>query len=91
MPAVAVTTVLERIELAQAVRELIWIGLDFLCQALVGGRSMAIQGGGTKTQETVLGTFFFPSTDNPAPQEITKQDALVMGTDGASLSSPGSR
>jgi hypothetical protein len=50
---------------------------------------MAIQGGGTKTQETVLGTFFFPP-DNLTPQETTNQDAPEMGADGIDLSCPGS-
>ena len=51
---------------------------------------MAIQGGRTKTQETVRDTFFFPPIANPTPQETTKQDALVMGPDGIDLSCPGS-
>lgn len=69
-------------DLAQAVRELIWIGLGFLCQALVGGRSVAIQGGRTKTQETVPNSLFFPPHRQPNPQETTKQDALEMGLMG---------
>jgi len=51
---------------------------------------VAIQGGRTKIQETVRDTFFFPPTDNPTPQETTKQDALLMGPDGIDLSCPGS-
>jgi len=49
-------------------------------------RSVAIQGGRTKTKETVPDTFLPP--DNPTPHETTKQDALEMGPDGTGLSCP---
>jgi hypothetical protein len=51
---------------------------------------VAIQGGRTKTQETVPDTFFFPPTDNPTPQETTNQDASEMEKDGGDYSCPGS-